>query len=179
MVNATNKRFTKTKRTLLIIALIIAVGYLIPEKTIIPVQGAKPNDWNKQSFWYEPWGTSGVHKGIDIFAPKGRPLVSSTIGLVLYTGNINKGGKVVLVLGPKWKLHYYAHLDSIETNSLSTLKMGERIGTVGDSGNAKGKPAHVHYSLVSLFPHFWKITSATQGWKKMFYLDPGKNILNK
>ena len=43
---------------------------------------------------------------------------------------------------------------------------------MGDSGNAAGKPPHLHYSLVSLLPMFWRADEAPQGWKKMFFLDP-------
>ena len=55
------------KKSLLIIFSTIALGYLIPENLSIPVKGATTADWNDHSFWYEPWGKSGVHKGIDIF----------------------------------------------------------------------------------------------------------------
>ncbi len=172
------KKISRSKKLLIGFIIFILLGYFTPEHTVIPVKGASTSDWNNQSFWYEPWGTSGVHKGIDIFGKKGQELVSSTSGLVLYKGEIKKGGKVILVLGPKWKLHYYAHLDSINTDTLSFVASGEVIGTVGDSGNAKGKPPHVHYSIVSIFPHFWKVTAETQGWKKMFYLDPEKNLIH-
>ena len=155
---------------------ILLVGYLVPEKLVIPVEGASQSDWNAESFWYEPWGKSGVHKGIDIFSAKGTRLNSSSQGLVLFTGNLALGGKVVLVLGPKWKLHYYAHLDSVSVGSFSFVKTGEQIGSIGDSGNAKGKPPHLHYSIVSVVPRVWRVDSATQGWKKMFFLDPGKEI---
>ena len=46
---------------------VLTAGLLIPERAVIPVEGATPRDWNAKSFWYEPWGISGVHKGIDIF----------------------------------------------------------------------------------------------------------------
>jgi hypothetical protein len=47
---------------------------------------------------------------------------------------------------------------------------------VGDSGNAKGKPTHLHYSIVTLVPHPWRIDGSPQGWKKMFYLDPTRYL---
>lgn len=53
------------------------------------------------------------------------------------------------------------------------MKSGEVIGTVGDSGNAKGKPAHLHYSILRLIPTPWTIDSTTQGYKKAFFIDPG------
>ena len=55
------------------IATLLIIGLLIPEKIMIPVQGATPKDWNHNTFWYEPWGKSGVHKGIDIFGKKNTP----------------------------------------------------------------------------------------------------------
>ena len=58
------------KKTLLalLLTLVVAVA-LLPETPRIPVSGATAADWNPQSFWYYPWGRSGTHKGIDIFAP--------------------------------------------------------------------------------------------------------------
>jgi murein DD-endopeptidase MepM/ murein hydrolase activator NlpD len=144
----------------------------MPEWPQIPVQGASTRDWHPQTFWFEPWGRSGVHKGIDIFAKLGTPVRSASYGVVLYRGDIQQGGKVVLVLGPKWRLHYYAHLQSYDVYPGQPVRSGSYLGTVGDSGNARGKPAHLHYSVVSLIPLPWRIDASSQGWKKMFYLDP-------
>lgn len=137
----------------------------------MPVKDATDKDYNDQSYWYYPWGKSGTHKGVDIFANKGTDLNASTSGIIIYTGEIKRGGKVVLVLGPKWRIHYYAHLDEI-TSSFGWTSRNDKIGTVGDSGNAKGKPSHLHYAIVSLLPYFWRIDDKPQGWKKMFYLNP-------
>lgn len=60
----------KLKYVGLALVLLLISGYLVPESPIIPVKGASSKDWNSQTFWYEPWGASGVHKGIDIFAKK-------------------------------------------------------------------------------------------------------------
>lgn len=161
------------RRAALGLLALFAIGLAIPEQAVIPVRSAGPRDWNAQSFWYEPWGASGVHKGIDIFAPKGRDVVSTTYGFVLFRGTIDRGGNVVVALGPKWRLHYYAHLDTTQAGVFSPLAPGTRIGTVGDSGNAAGKPPHLHYTVLSLLPLPWRATAQTQGWKRMFYLDPG------
>lgn len=155
-----------------LLTILLSVGFLVPENIAIPVKDASVHDWNADSFWYEPWGISVVHKGIDIFAGKGTDLVATTDGIVLYQGTLRRGGKVILLLGPKWRLHYYAHLESIDVKSFSFVSSNQKIGTVGDTGNAAGKPAHVHYSIISTLPYPWKITTETQGWKKMFFLDP-------
>lgn len=162
-----------TKRKfLLALFILFAVGFVVPERIKIPVDGATKNDWNPRSFWFEPWDTSGVHKGIDIFSDIGRPVVSATDGIVLYTNNISKGGNVIVVLGPRWRFHYYAHLKTINTSPLNFVWAGKVIGTVGDSGNAKGKPPHLHYSIVRLIPVPWAIDKSTQGYKKAFFIDP-------
>lgn len=159
-------------KLLKILAVILALGLLLPGRGVIPVQNATHKDWNANSFWYSPWGKSGVHKGIDIFAAKGQRVISSTSGLVIYAGDIEMGGKVVAILGPKWRIHYYAHFNSINAQVLDYAGKGDIIGAVGDSGNAKGKPPHLHYSVISLVPYVWKLSTEKQGWKRMFYMNP-------
>lgn len=173
------KKNLKAKKILLILLVILIIGIAIPENFKMPVVGATTNSYSKDSFWYYPWGKSVTHKGVDIFAKTGTPIISSTSGLVIYCGQINRGGNVVLVLGPKWRIHYYAHLDKIKTTNFSFVGHKDTIGTVGASGNAKGKPAHLHYSIVTLLPYFWRIDNDHQGWKKMFYLNPIKKLNKK
>ena len=164
---------------ILCLAALFLTGFVIPENPVIPVQDATEKDWNHKTFWYEPWGRSGVHKGIDIFAPIGRPIISATPGIVVYQGNISLGGNIVLVLGPKWRLHYYAHLKRTSSSTGQFLSAGEPVGEVGDTGNAKGKPSHLHYSILTLVPCPWRWDGSTQGWKKMFFIDPSAYLLNR
>jgi murein DD-endopeptidase MepM/ murein hydrolase activator NlpD len=160
------------KKFALILIFIVVAGLGLPQNLKIPVQGADKSSYNAKSFWYYPWGKSGTHKGVDIFAKAGTEVISSSAGLVVYTGKIKLGGNVVLVLGQKWRLHYYAHLKEIKTSTLNWVSQGNQIGTVGTSGNAAGKPPHLHYLITSLLPLPWRIDSSVQGWKKMFYLNP-------
>jgi len=165
-------KFKLLHKIIIILISILIIGLLLPDDLSIPVENANNNDWHKDTFWYEPWGKSGVHKGIDIFAEKSTPVISATRGIVLYSGEISMGGKIVVVLGGKWRIHYFAHLNEINTSTGSYLSQNETLGTVGDTGNAKGKQPHLHYSIVSLIPYIWRIDSDTQGWKKMFFLNP-------
>ncbi|WP_431687394.1 M23 family metallopeptidase [Hahella sp. NBU794] len=164
----------KKKRALLILLGIFIVWMAAPESPTIPVQGATSKDWHPNAFWYEPWGKSGVHKGIDIFADAGTPVVSPTYGVVVFRGELGLGGKVVAVLGPKWRIHYFAHLKDQSVYPGYLVRTGTKVGSVGDTGNAKGKPPHLHYSAVTLLPYPWRADDATQGWKKMFFLDPNE-----
>lgn len=163
-------------RFLLVVVLFLVVGLGWPERLVIPVAGATVNDWNEDTFWYEPWGASGVHKGIDIFASAGTPVIAATGGVVVYSGTLRVGGNAVIVLGPKWRFHYYAHLDSRDVAAGTFVAGGEQLGTVGNSGNAAGKPSHLHYSIVTMLPYPWRITTETQGWKRMFFLDPNAKL---
>lgn len=148
---------------------------IIPENAVIPVQYASTKDWNHDSYWFAPWGKSGVHKGIDIFARKKTSVLSASIGLVIFTGSIERGGNVVAILSPKGRIHYYAHLEAIETLPLALVNQRSLIGTVGNSGNARGKAPHLHYSILRLIPNPADITLEKQGWKRMFYINP--NVL--
>ena len=159
-------------RILLVIVVIIVIGLLIPQNLKMPVVGADNNSYNHETFWYEGWGTSIVHKGIDVFAKKGTSVLSATKGIVLLTTEYGKGGKFVLVLGPKWRLHYYAHLDEIKTKRFAFVDQDTEIGTVGNTGNAINTPAHLHYAIVTIIPYPWRIDGSKQGWRKMFYLNP-------
>lgn len=160
------------KNFLIGLLLLFIAGLLMPQDFVNPVENADDKSYNANAFWYYSWGKSGVHKGVDIFAKEGTNVNSSTNGLVIFTGEISMGGKVVVILGPKWRVHYYAHLNEITTHAFSWKGRNEKIGTVGVTGNAKGKQPHLHYSIVTLIPLPWRIDDAKQGWKKMFYLNP-------
>ena len=159
-------------RFVYILLIILGIGILIPQNLKMPVVRADSNSYNHATFWYEGWGTSIVHKGVDIFAPKGTGVRSGTRGFVLLATEYGKGGKFVVILGPKWRLHYYAHLDEIKTKPFSFVTQNTEIGTVGKTGNAATTPAHLHYGIGTLIPYPWRIDDAPLGWQKMFYLNP-------
>lgn len=163
---------SKVKRVLFGILIAIVVLLILPEWPKLPVAGATAADWNRAAFWYEPWGASEVHKGIDIFGAKGTAVIAPTYGVVLFRGEIALGGKVVVMLGPKLWVHYFAHLDSVLVHSGSVVRTGDVLGSVGDTGNAQGKQPHLHYAVVTILPYPWRIDRSTQGWKKMFFLNP-------
>ncbi|WJG08578.1 M23 family metallopeptidase [Aliiglaciecola sp. LCG003] len=155
-----------------IIVILTGIGLLLPSSQIIPVLGADSTDWNHDTFWHSPWGSSGMHKGIDIFAIQRTPVIASTYGVVVKVAQSDKGGRYVLVLGPKWKLHYYAHLDDTQAKPGDWLGSGQQLGLVGTTGNAAERPPHLHYAIYSLLPYFWLADDTPQGWKKMFILNP-------
>jgi len=154
------------------IAILVILIALIPPRIQMPVKGAGSGDYDQAAFWAYPWGKSVTHKGVDIFKSRGTDVGAAESGLVVYTGQLSLGGNVVLVLSAGWRFHYYAHLQSIETGTGKWLSRGALLGKVGSSGNAAGKPPHLHYAIQTFIPRFWKYEGGIQGWKKMFYLNP-------
>lgn len=100
--------------------------------------------------WHGPRdGGARQHEGVDIFAPRGTPVRSSTVGIVATIRDGGLGGKQVWVLGPARERHYYAHLDDwapgLRTGDV--VQPGTLLGFVGTTGNAQGTPPHLHYGI--------------------------------
>ena len=112
-----------------------------------PVSGA--NNKNVQSFWADPRDAgSRSHEGVDIFAPKGTPVVAVSDGRISSTGEGGLGGKQVWLMdGLFGKRVYYAHLDSIAVTSGKRVKTGDTLGFVGNTGNAKTTDPHLHFGI--------------------------------
>jgi peptidoglycan LD-endopeptidase LytH len=117
-----------------------------PSSLPVPVDGVRPRQI--ADTWGGPRSGGRKHKGVDIFAPRGTPVRSTTGGLVLRVGTARLGGQIVAVLGPGLQVHYYAHLDSFGIfEPGDVVKQGDVLGYVGDTGNAKGTPFHLHYGV--------------------------------
>jgi hypothetical protein len=101
------------------------------------------------SFWgMERDGGKRSHEGIDIFAKKGTPVVAATDGFVSYTGDRGLGGKQVWLRDGLFGASlYYAHLDSIIAQSGARVHAGDTLGLVGNTGNARFTPAHLHFGI--------------------------------
>ena len=117
----------------------------------LPTANSLPSPLPEQSLT-DTWGAARSqgrsHEGIDIFAARGTPIQSTTQGIVRKVGENNLGGRVVVVVGPGGAGHYYAHLeDYADIAPNDWVNAGDVIGYVGDSGNAKGTPPHVHYGI--------------------------------
>ena len=96
-----------------------------------------------------PRGRDRHHAGVDIFAPRGTPVFSTTRGLVASVRERGLGGKQIWLIGPAHQRHYYAHLQDWAEGLRAgdVVEAGERLGSVGDSGNARGTPPHLHYGI--------------------------------
>jgi len=114
----------------------------------MPVVGVQPPDL------YNSWGDARDggkrrHKGIDIFAPKGTAIVAVSDGIVSYIGEQPKGGLCLWLTTENGTSFYYAHLDRWAAGLYEGMEVrsGDLLGYVGNTGNAKTTPPHLHFGV--------------------------------
>ena len=99
-------------------------------------------------FGAERDGGARSHDGVDIFAPRGTPVLASSPGFAYRVGITGLGGKVVWVRDPVRNARvYYAHLDSQHVQNGDRIEIGDTLGFVGNTGNARTTPPHLHFGL--------------------------------
>ena len=118
----------------------------LPAQLPVPVQGIRPAQLG------DTWGAARSggrqHQGIDIFAQKGTPVLANTHGVILSVGQNSLGGQVVWLLGPDMTRHYYAHLSEYGSYQAGDWVIaGDILGYVGNTGNARTTPPHLHYGI--------------------------------
>jgi murein DD-endopeptidase MepM/ murein hydrolase activator NlpD len=120
-----------------------------PASLPVPVEGVRLSAIRDS--WGAPRDGGRHHQGIDIFAKHGTAVRSTTDGLVVRVGQSRLGGNVVWIMGPGRHTHYYAHLSHFGAFELGDrVTAGDIIGYVGDTGNARGTPPHLHYGVYEL-----------------------------
>jgi murein DD-endopeptidase MepM/ murein hydrolase activator NlpD len=125
-------RFTIVQRTL------ASLRFPIPDRTADTVQSI---------FGDERDAGARSHQGVDIFVPRGTPVVAVTSG-VARTGTNNLGGNVVwLQDAGDGRSFYYAHLDRWAIDGFARVQAGDVLGFVGNTGNARSTPPHLHFGI--------------------------------
>src|SRR6185503_7944629 len=93
-------------------------------------------------------GGARRHQGIDIFAPRGTPVTAAVSGVITNTGITTLGGKVVwLYDARRGQAIYYAHLDTQIVRPGVEVAVGDTLGLVGNTGNARSTPPHLHFGI--------------------------------
>jgi len=114
----------------------------LPEGLVCPVAGpvSFTNDWGALR------SGGRTHKGNDLFALYGSPLVAVEDGVITKAGDDGGlGGLRIWLRGVSGTLYYYAHNSRIAVQDGETVQQGQEIGAVGNSGNARTTPSHVHF----------------------------------
>lgn len=111
----------------------------VPSSWRCPVPGASfMNDFGVA----KPDGR--FHEGIDLHAPRGTAVHAPVSGTVRQIDG-TRGGLQFWLAGDDGNLYIGSHLDRAGADG--RVAAGALLGTVGDSGNAKGGPTHVHFEL--------------------------------
>ena len=111
---------------------------------ICPVQGGA-------SFidsWGFPRSGGRRHKGVDMFAARGTPVVAVVDGRIKFSSN-SLGGRSTHLYSDNGTVYYYTHLDGHPGNISSGQRVakGTVVGFVGNSGNARYTSPHNHFEI--------------------------------
>jgi len=87
-----------------------------------------------------------LHRGLDILAPEGTPVLAAEAGVVVYAGNRLRGyGNAAVLDHGGGATTLYGHLREIHVKSGDVVAAGTVIGAVGRTGNAT--TSHLHFEL--------------------------------
>lgn len=117
---------------------------LAPDGLVCPIDGPKTftNDWGA------PRSGGRTHKGNDLFSPYGTPLGAVDAGVITKAGDDGGlGGLRVWLQTTSGHGFYYAHLSRVGAVEGQTVAQGDVVGAVGNSGNARTTPPHLHFQV--------------------------------
>lgn len=114
----------------------------------MPVSGIRPEEL-ENSFGAPRDGGRRRHRGIDIFAPKGTPVIAATEGHISFIGTQSKAGKCVWLVNDSGVSFFYAHLDRWAAGLYEGkhVRAGDVVGYVGRTGNARKSGPHLHFAI--------------------------------
>ena len=93
------------------------------------------------------YGAGRGHKGQDVFAKCGKPIIAARTGRVEYNEFDGGAGNYLVINGKRTRRDYmYAHMKrKPRFKDGERIKKGQQIGAVGATGNASG--CHLHFEL--------------------------------
>lgn len=125
-------------------------------RLVIPVAGVRANEL-KDTYGAPRSGGRG-HKGVDIFAARGTPVVAAAAGVIVKRDSSAAGGLSVYERDlDGTTIYYYAHLNGWRAGLKEgdLVRQGEVIGYVGSTGNVSGAP-HLHFAVFTVTdPNRW------------------------
>ncbi|HWB88167.1 MAG TPA: peptidoglycan DD-metalloendopeptidase family protein [Acidimicrobiia bacterium] len=96
--------------------------------------------------WGAPRSGGRSHKGVDMIAARGTPIVAVYSGRVKRLSNSSLGGKSVYFVSDAGDMYYYAHLDGFgDISAGMSVPAGYVLGYNGSTGNAPDWLPHLHW----------------------------------
>ena len=86
-----------------------------------------------------------THKGIDIAATRGTPILATASGKVTFAGWSSGYGYLVKIDHGNGVETYYGHCSKLYVSAGDTVEAGEKIAAVGSTGNSTGN--HLHFEI--------------------------------
>lgn len=107
------------------------------------------------AWWQDDWHAPRccpyphLHQGLDLFAPRGTPVVAAVDGYVTQKGNGPISGLAVEIRDAGNTEYFYAHLSGFASGiGLGTrVHMGQVLGYIGNTGNASHSTPHLHFEI--------------------------------
>lgn len=88
------------------------------------------------------------HSGVDILTPVNSVVIASKGGTVQASGNDPAGyGNYIVINGGNGWYTLYGHLNRRDVNTGQQVGQGQQIGLSGNTGNAAGTEAHLHFQV--------------------------------
>jgi len=127
------------------------LAYLQQKKSILdstpstwPVSGWVTSEFGRR---LSPFGSEPeFHKGIDIATRTGQPVHAPADGIVAEVGYRHDLGQMVRIHHGHGMTTVYGHLSRTAVRVGSTVRRGDRIGQVGNTGRSTG--SHLHYAVM-------------------------------
>ena len=91
------------------------------------------------------WRWGRLHRGIDIAAPIGTPIVAAAAGTVIGSGWHSGYGNLVKLEHLDGSITYYAHNHRNLVTHGQKVKQGEQIAEMGSTGHSTG--SHLHFEI--------------------------------
>jgi hypothetical protein len=142
------RRLPKLIFLLFLVAISAALAFLAAPATaraawVWPVSGDVITPYRNGT---DPYA-SGQHRGIDIAAPIGTPVVAAAGGEVRFAGTAGSSGLTVSIRTGDGYDTSYLHLSSVAVRAGARVSGGERIGAVGISGIRSATAPHLHFGI--------------------------------
>lgn len=129
---------------------------------VLPLPLDKFPGWPVRSFGVQR-SSSHVHQGVDLYAPKGTPILAISDGVAVQVrtslgpsnGKKTGAGRNVVIQHPGGIWSWYMHLDTVKIKEGQTVKAGQQIGTLGNSmfsDIVMKSPAHLHFEIMTKYP---------------------------
>lgn len=127
-------------------------------RLISPVAGVRPDEL--EDTYGHPRHGDRRHRGIDIHAPRGTPVVAVLDGWVVTLREGGAGGRALHLADRSGRyLLYYAHLERVADGVWAgrAVRQGDVLGYVGTTGNAPASSPHLHFEvgMVSDVERWW------------------------